>query len=135
MRTVSSARVRDDVKTPTRTALERDVSAANTSMQPISAEANMISRLQIRTRDVLFHLIKPCLAALMGSGEQAQQLPSNLAVRGVRIYRLNRLPQRLESGVGSLALTALLHVGPLSVDNGPHIGVQTVQDRRSGWGR
>src|SRR5215472_7224782 len=47
-RTVSSAKVREDAKTPTRIALESDASAANTSMQPISAEANMISRLQTR---------------------------------------------------------------------------------------
>src|SRR6516165_12818950 len=47
-RTVSSANVKEDVKTPTRTALEVDAYAANTSMQPISVQANMISRLQMR---------------------------------------------------------------------------------------
>jgi len=49
MRTVSNARVKEDVKTPTRTALESDASAANTSMQPTSPEAKMISRLQTRS--------------------------------------------------------------------------------------
>ena len=47
-RTVRSARVREDVKIPTKIALEMDASAANTSMQPISAEAKMISKPQTR---------------------------------------------------------------------------------------
>src|SRR6516165_4735911 len=71
----------------------------------------------------------------MGRGEQAQQLSSKLAVGGIRIDLLNRLPQRLESDVGSLALITLLHVAPLSIENGRQVGAQTVQDYRSGWGR
>ena len=47
-RTVSSARVKEHVKTPTRMALEMDASAANTIMQPISPEARMISKPQMR---------------------------------------------------------------------------------------
>ncbi len=38
------------------------------------------------------HLKQPCFTALMGGGEQAQQLTSNLVVRRARIDRLNRLP-------------------------------------------
>jgi hypothetical protein len=51
MRTVSNARVREDAKTPIRTALEMDASAAKTSMQPITPEANMINRSDVGNFD------------------------------------------------------------------------------------
>jgi hypothetical protein len=77
-------------------------------------------------------LKQPCFMALMGSGEQAQQLTSNLVVR-VRIDRLNCLPEQLKSSAGGLASIPPPHVRPVSVKNGREVDVQIVQDRIPRW--
>ena len=67
----------------------------------------------------------------MGSGEQAEQLTSNLVVR--RVDRFDRLPEQLKSSDSGLARIPPPHVRPFLVNNGREVGVQIVQDRIPGW--
>jgi hypothetical protein len=71
--------------------------------------------------------------ALVGGGEQAEQLTSNLVACRISIDGLNRLPERLKTSACSPALITSLHVGPFSVKNGRDVGMQIGEDRIPRW--